>query len=57
MYRSDSINGKYKKIATTTKTNYYDSKAKEGITYYYKIKVSNNNTSDFSSKKSARTYK
>lgn len=37
VYRSDSINGKYKKIATTTKTNYYDKKAKEGITYYYKI--------------------
>ncbi len=37
VYRSDTINGKYKKIATTTKINYYDSKAKEGITYYYKI--------------------
>lgn len=39
VYRSTSINGKYKKIGTTKKTSYTDKKATNGKTYCYKIRV------------------
>lgn len=39
IYRATSKNGKYKKIATTTKTSYTNKKLKSGKTYYYKVKA------------------
>ena len=38
VYRSTSKNGTYEYIGYTTKTNYTDSKAVAGTTYYYKVK-------------------
>lgn len=40
VYRSTSLKGKYKRIATTGKTSYTDKKATGGKTYYYKIRTS-----------------
>ena len=37
VYRTDSKKGKYKKIATTKKTSYKNSKLKSNKTYYYKV--------------------
>ena len=37
IYRTDSKKGKYKKIATTKKTSYKNSKLKSNKTYYYKV--------------------
>lgn len=39
VYRSTSIKGKYKRLASTKKTSYTDKKATGGRTYYYKIRV------------------
>ena len=39
VYRSTSKNGTYEYIGYTTKTNYTDSKAVAGTTYYYKVKA------------------
>ncbi len=39
VYRSTSLKGKYKKIASASKTSYTDKKATGGKTYYYKIRV------------------
>lgn len=38
VYRSDSKNGKYKKIATTNKLTFTDKKANTKKTYYYKVR-------------------
>ncbi len=43
VYRATSKNGKYKKIATTTKTSFTDKKLKKGKNYYYKIKAAGTN--------------
>lgn len=42
VYRSDSKDGKYKKIATTDKLNFTDKKANVKKTYYYKVRSINN---------------
>ncbi len=39
IYRSESPNGIYEKIAQTTKTTYTDQKVKRGKTYYYAVGV------------------
>ncbi len=39
VYRSTSLDGKYKKIGTTKKTSYTDKKATGGKAYYYRIRV------------------
>ena len=39
VYRSGSSNGTYEYVGTTTATNYTDSKANAGTTYYYKVKA------------------
>ena len=39
VYRATSKNGTYKKVITTTKPEYYNSSAKAGTTYYYKVKA------------------
>lgn len=39
VYRADSRKGKYKKIATTKKTQYTDKKGKQLHTYYYKVRA------------------
>lgn len=39
VYRSTSLNGTYRKIATVKKTAYIDKKLKSGKTYYYKLKA------------------
>lgn len=39
VYRATSKNGKYTKIATTTKTTFTNKKLKSGKTYYYKVKA------------------
>lgn len=39
VYRSGSKSGTYKRLGTTTKTNYTDSTASAGYTYYYKVKA------------------
>ena len=38
VYRKTGKDGKWEKIATTTKTSYKDKSAKKGKTYYYKVK-------------------
>ncbi|MCM1273183.1 MAG: fibronectin type III domain-containing protein [Clostridium sp.] len=63
VYRATSKNGKYKKIATTTKTSFTDKKLKKGKTYYYKIKAAGTNlagitvTSSFSKVKAVKIKK
>ena len=39
VYRSGSSNGTYEYVGTTTATNYTDSKANAGYTYYYRVKA------------------
>ena len=39
IYRSGTRNGTYTLLGTTTATNYTDSKANAGYTYYYKVKA------------------
>ena len=39
VYSATSKNGKYKKIATTTRTSFTNASAKAGQTYYYKVKA------------------
>ena len=39
VYRANAIDGEYKKITTTTKTSYADSKAVVGTECYYKVKA------------------
>ena len=39
VYRAGSQNGTYKLLGTTTKTNYTDTTASAGYTYYYKVKA------------------
>ena len=39
IYRSGSSNGTYEYVGTTTATNYTDSKANAGYTYYYKVQA------------------
>ena len=39
VYRAGSQNGSYKYIGSTTKTNYTDTTASAGYTYYYKVKA------------------
>ncbi len=41
VYRSESKNGKYTRIATTKKSSYTDKKAKANKSYYYKVKAVN----------------
>lgn len=41
VYRSGSKSGTYKRLGTTTKTNYTDSTASAGYTYFYKVKAVN----------------
>lgn len=55
VYRSASKNGTYKKIASTSKTNYTDKKTAQNKIYYYKVKSVNGNTvSEYSKYKSAK---
>lgn len=49
IYRATSPDGKYKRIATTTKTKYKDTKTESGTTYYYKVRA-------FVTKKSKNYY-
>ena len=40
VYRGDSLNGTYERIASGLRTvNYYDRSVSEGVTYYYKVTV------------------
>ena len=39
VYRADTKTGTYKLLGTTTKTNYTDSTASAGYTYFYKVKA------------------
>ena len=39
VYRAGSQNGTYKLLGTTTKTNYTDTTASAGYTYYYEVKA------------------
>ena len=39
IYRSNSEDGKYSLITTTTKTTYYDKSLQTGTTYYYKVRA------------------
>lgn len=39
VYRATSLNGKYKKLTTTTKLTYTDAKATVATTYYYKVRA------------------
>lgn len=39
IYRSETEDGTYKYIGSTTKETYYDKTSKEGINYYYKVKA------------------
>lgn len=39
IYRSESENGTYKLLTTTTKTSYVDKNLKVGKTYYYKVRA------------------
>ena len=48
VYRATSENGKYTKLGTTKKLTYTDTKAKPGISYYYKI-VANGVKSSYNS--------
>ncbi|MCM1273187.1 MAG: hypothetical protein NC225_03085 [Clostridium sp.] len=63
VYRSTTKNGKYKKVATTAKTTFTDSKLLKGKTYYYKIKSVGKNevgitvTSGFSGVKQVKIKK
>lgn len=41
IYRSTSSKDGYKKVAEVSATNYIDKKRQEGITYYYKIRATN----------------
>lgn len=52
VYRATSKNGEYTKLATTTKLNYNDKKAKAGKTYYYKVVAVSNKTTSANSAKS-----
>ena len=49
VYRSESKNGKYKKIATVTEGTYTDKKLTYGKTYYYKVKAYNEESGKTSS--------
>lgn len=44
VYRATSKNGKYKKIATTSKLTYTNKNLKKGKVYYYKVKAVAKNT-------------
>lgn len=39
IYRSTKKDSGYKKLGTTTKTNYIDKSAAKGKTYYYKVAI------------------
>lgn len=55
IYRSTQKSKGYKKIATTTKTKYVDTKAKKGKKYYYKVRsVRTGNGTAYSSYTSAK---
>lgn len=43
VYRSTDPNNSFAKIATVTTTNYLDSSVKANVTYYYKVRVCNQN--------------
>ncbi|MGN0527706.1 MAG: hypothetical protein ACI4IE_01130, partial [Eubacterium sp.] len=45
VYRATSKNGKYTKVATTSKTSYTNSKLKSKKTYYYKVVAYSSNSS------------
>lgn len=45
IYRSGYSNGTYTKMFTTTSTNYINTSAKEGYTYFYKVKAIRENES------------
>ena len=48
VYRATSETGKYKKLGTTTKLSYTNSKASVGTTYYYKV-IANASSSKYNS--------
>ena len=54
VYRATSVDGKYTKIGSSTKTTYTDSKASVGTTYYYKV-VAVGSKSAYNSASSAAT--
>lgn len=54
IYRARKKNGKYKKIAVVSKTNYNDKKVKAGRKYFYKIKATYNGKSKMSKPKSIK---
>lgn len=56
VYRAPSKKGKYKKISTTAKTTFVDSKLKKGTKYFYKVRAVNGKKKGaFSSIKSITT--
>ena len=58
VYRSASKDGKYKKVATVTKTKFTSSNLKKNTRYYFKVKsVSGSKTSKYSTAVSAKTHK
>ena len=48
VYRATSETGKYSKLGTTSKLSYTDSKAKAGMTYFYKV-IANASSSKYNS--------
>ena len=48
VYRATAVDGKYKKLGTTTKLSYTDSKATAGAEYFYKV-VANGSKSAYNS--------
>ena len=56
IYRSTSVNGKYKCIKTTGKRKYVDTKVKKGTTYYYYVKSMRNKNGKILSERSSIWY-
>lgn len=44
VYRATAKNGKYSLVSTTKKLNYTDTKAKKGVTYFYKVIATHNDS-------------
>ncbi len=57
IYRATSKNGTYKLMKTTTGTSYTNSSAKEGTTYYYKVKAIHSKSAANSAYSTVRSIK
>ncbi len=57
IYRATSKNGTYKLMKTTTSTSYTNTSAKEGTTYYYKVKAIHSKSAANSAYSTVRSIK